>query len=102
MTTKYAAKHGAGLANTIAAIQNRQPFDAGNLTGSTTLSTTGKLPMAYVGEILRTRDEDKLEYVVYSYRTPIAWYGRDKWTIPAVRYSVTTSNHQGVVRRSVA
>jgi hypothetical protein len=36
----------------------------------------------------------KAEYAVYSYNTPIAWYGPDGWTKPEVGYSVTTSRHQ--------
>ena len=36
-------------------------------------------------------------YVVWSYRTPIAWYTNGKWVKPNVRYSTTTSKHQGKV-----
>lgn len=34
------------------------------------------------------------DYAVYSYATPVAWHvpGRG-WTVPAVRYSVTTARH---------
>lgn len=42
------------------------------------------------------------EYVVYSYGTPIAWFKNGDWTIPAIKYSVTTSKHQNYVRRAVA
>lgn len=38
------------------------------------------------------------EYIVYSYGTPIAWYGRDGWTMPDQKYSATTSAHQSKVR----
>lgn len=42
-------------------------------------------------------------YVVRSYYTPIAWYTKDRgWIVPQDRYSVTTSRHQGIVRRAVA
>jgi hypothetical protein len=35
-------------------------------------------------------------YVVFSYDTPIAWYVVDHgWVRPPVKYSVTTSRHQG-------
>lgn len=54
---------------------------------------TGYLPAEY-------RDAARAAtYVVWSYGTPIAW--RDaagQWTCPEVRYSATTSKHQGVVR----
>lgn len=48
------------------------------------------------------RDTDVL-YVVFSYETPIAWFTvEDGWVVPAVKYSRTTSRHQGVVRRALA
>ena len=34
-------------------------------------------------------------YVVYSYATPIAWWANGEWFVPPVRYSQTTSRHQG-------
>lgn len=35
-------------------------------------------------------------YVVWSYATPIAWWSEESgWTRPEVRYSPTTSHHQG-------
>lgn len=80
--------------------------------------TTGKLPEEYVSEFLDARKESRLEYVVYSYRTPIAYRmytGRAAnsvyapngkrvgwsdylWVIPNVVYSKTTSKHQHKVR----
>lgn len=35
------------------------------------------------------------DYVIRSYSTPIAWRVRGRWVQPEVRYSVTTSKHQG-------
>ena len=46
---------------------------------------------------------DRVTYVVRSYYTPIAWFTVDRgWIVPADKYSVTTSRHQGIVRRAVA
>lgn len=41
------------------------------------------------------------DYAIYSYQTPIAWHRPDMdcWVMPNVGYSVTTTRHQGVVRR---
>lgn len=37
-----------------------------------------------------------LAYVVYSYATPIAWWTESNgWVVPDVKYSPTTSKHQG-------
>lgn len=41
-------------------------------------------------------------YIVYSYDTPIAWWGgnrgRERWFYASVAYSPTTSDHQHIVR----
>lgn len=43
-------------------------------------------------------------YVVYSYGAPIAWHrasGVNVWTVPGIRYSVTTSHHQSLTRQAI-
>lgn len=40
----------------------------------------------------------KIDYVVYSYGTPIAYRANGKWITPDAKYSVTTSKHQGTIR----
>jgi hypothetical protein len=63
--------------------------------------TWGQLPQSHRA----TLDTDRIDnggtiYVVYSYSTPIAWYTHAwGWRIPEVRYSVTTSRHQGRLYR---
>jgi len=94
---RYAAQHGKALGNTLQAIRNRQPFDAGNLRGTTYVLSYGVLPDNWRAD-LRER-ERHISYVVYSYATPIAWYDteRGEWTVPNVKYSITTSAHQANV-----
>ena len=41
------------------------------------------------------------DYTVRSYGTPIAWRIDGVWVVPDVRYSVTTSQHQGAVRTAI-
>ena len=59
------------------------------------------------------RQAGALDYVIYSYGTPIAYriayahpqyHGRTeyKWIVPSTRYSVTTSKHQGKVRTALS
>ena len=43
-----------------------------------------------------------MDYVVYSYQTPIAWHDSEGWHIPADKFSPTTSKHQTYVRRAVS
>jgi hypothetical protein len=40
-------------------------------------------------------------YVVFSYNTPIAWFYQGGWELDSRRYSVTTSKHQGLIRRTL-
>lgn len=57
----------------------------------------GRVPDEYSLDIFNAR------YVIYSYGTPIAWRDRrGEWTVPDVRYSVTTSKHQGKVRAALS
>ncbi len=56
----------------------------------------GSLPSQYYDSA------SKAHYVVYSYRTPIAWYVPNVgWVMPDVKYSVTTSRHQSKVRTAI-
>jgi hypothetical protein len=61
-------------------------------------SEYGQLPPEYVESVQRA------DYVVYSYRTPIAWHithtpdWAGTWVIPDVEYSATTTRHQHKIR----
>lgn len=84
-------------------IVEREPFDThgGMSAGQTAVLGSifaGRLPARW-REVLRG---ERPTYVVTSYSTPIAWWSLTHgWTVPAVRYSVTTSRHQGIVRAAV-
>lgn len=56
---------------------------------------SGELP--YKLEKVYFARKHHISTVIYSYSTPIAWYDAEfeKWFVPDVRYSVTTSKHQG-------
>jgi hypothetical protein len=83
-------------------IAARHPFhnSTGSLRGEVTVPHktwigTGHLPREYRGAVLAA------DYVVFSYATPIGWHVPGQgWTVPDVKYSVTTSRHQGQVRRA--
>jgi len=59
----------------------------------------GQLPYPWRDMLMQHTTTDKgieRAYIVYSYATPIAWYTeRHGWVIPPVKYSPTTSKHQG-------
>lgn len=76
---------------------------------------TGVLGGNYLNEFIKASKEGRIEFVIYSYETPIAWralnpngdeainqdgvgYSRYHWVMPDVKYSVTTSKHQAKVR----
>lgn len=89
-------------------IRRRESFVAGDgsLSGRDALymigATTGRLPNALRTELRAAFDRHRQAlYVVWSYGTPIAWAAPgEPLTVPAVRYSVTTSRHQGIARRA--
>lgn len=47
-------------------------------------------------------DAGRIDFVVWSYGTPIAWHTENGWTMPDRRYSATTSRHQSQVRRGIS
>jgi hypothetical protein len=60
----------------------------------------GRLP----GDWSRTVQarESLINYVVYSYATPIAWHDTEAgWVIPDEHYSVTTTIHQNRIRTAL-
>ena len=80
-----------------ALVAARMPFanSSGTFTGVVGYpGTFGELPAQYRAEF-PTRG---VSYTIMSYDTPIAWLVGDVWTMPDVRYSITTTIHQGVVR----
>lgn len=87
-------------------IERREAFEThtGSLWGAYAAqgwaSLLGQLPEPY-------REQHREAYhkvggalfTVYSYHTPIAWHDGEKWTRPDVKYSPTTSRHQGLTPR---
>lgn len=76
------------------------------------LSQLGQLPDEWRAKW--RQDKGEIDYVIYSYETPIAWrvsdtwYGNHgqthshRWVMPNVKYSLTTSKHQGKVRTALS
>jgi hypothetical protein len=86
-------------------------FKVGNMKGQwfpgSLAVPVGMMSAGHARTLHAAGQGDKPIYVVFSYGTPIAWrtagdQGACGWTIPAVRYSVTTSKHQGIARRGAA
>ncbi len=104
MPTKFAASLMGSrepYENTAKAIRAREPFktngslQGGDIVGA--LSETGDLR----GDALLRYQEDwakNIEYVVMSYRTPIAWWTREGgWVRVSGTFSLTTTRHQSLV-----
>lgn len=80
-------------------MRGRQPFRTyGALRSTRERGTVGVLPEPYRTEFL---DCPSIDYVVYSYNTPIAWHSASGWIVPDVKYSVTTSRHQSKIEVAV-
>lgn len=61
----------------------------------------GRLPEPYRTE-LHSRNRH-IDYVVWSYGTPIAWHDTERgWVMPDVKYSTTTSKAQGRIAPGIA
>ena len=52
--------------------------------------------------LLGDRNYYGIDYVIYSYSTPIAWLrGDGEWAMPDAKYSVTTTKHQTTTRVAI-
>lgn len=81
-----------------ALVARREPFTGSNLRGgSRGLGGFGLLPLHWRGVF----EEDRPDYVVWSYQTPIVWHGRRGWIIPPYRYSRTTIRHKQHATRNL-
>lgn len=89
------------------AIARRETFRGNSMRGEVipagltgrNIYPTGILPEPW-RTLLRTQSPT---YVVWSYSTPIAWVNHDgTHVIPDVKYSATSSRHQGHARRTLA
>ena len=81
-------------------IATRQEFKASALSGSPYRMSEGYLTGADCERYYA--DQNSMDYVIYSYHTPIAWHTLEGWYIVAQKFSVTTSKHQNLVRGAVA
>lgn len=81
-------------------IAARQPFEASALSGKYCNYTpgAGRLGAEYDKLI---SDFKTGAYIVFSYSTPIAWYGANGWYVVQEKFSPTTSKQQTYVRRAV-
>ncbi len=79
--------------------QSRTPFKGNSVTGIKGAHwDTGRLPKSFAFQYDMDRKNDRIVYTVLSYGTPIAWVLNDGTEVkPAVKYSVTTSKHQGKI-----
>jgi len=96
------------------AIARREPFQGhGSIRGKWVTGmlgymengapASGQLPKEHRAQLRADLNTHGRVYVVWSYATPIAWTTPDGETrVPDVKYSVTTSRHQGYARRGFA
>lgn len=79
---------------------------AGALKGSKApiceVPTMGQLPTEYRDLLKEASSCEILEYVVWSYLTPIAWKIDGEWMQPAIYYSVTTTRHQNLIATALS
>lgn len=83
------------------AIAGEEPFVThGALSAMLGAAGTGQLPQEWRAIYQASREAGTIRYTVLSYDTPIAWTTTlGELFVPKVRYSVTTSQHQGSLYR---
>ena len=91
----------------VRAVAAHMPFRAGALSGEQFYEGSSTNEGMMSGESYEQWradcDAGHITYVVRSYYTPIAWCNiPGEWIVTTDKYSVTTSRHQGIVRRALA
>lgn len=89
-------------------IDNLYAFYCHNMRGCPALGRmgTGSMRDPYKTMFNNACKNREIDYVVYSFETPIAWHYSSgekagTWEIPNVRYSVTTTSHQKTIRTAI-
>ena len=98
------ALKGKGKRAIQAAVDHRTEFNHGTLSARRIEHMTYGHMVPELGRSLAVEIAvNGSAFVIFSYRTPIAWWTSegDGWVVPDARYSVTTTNHQNVVRVAV-
>lgn len=64
----------------------------------------GRMRVGDTAPMYSARDAHGIDYVVYSYGTPIAYRIEDtgEWVVPDAKYSVTTSKHQATIKYAIS
>jgi hypothetical protein len=97
MTRPIASRDAEGPISRREAFVSHGALSARGHTGPGDQLLFGSLPQEHRDAISKLKDVD---YAVYSYKTPIAVHSQEKgFIIPKVKYSTTTSKHQGITRR---
>ena len=84
-------------------IQSKRTFTANSMSArwDTTGFPTGMLNDQECSHVALL-DNDDTVYVVYSYRTPVAWCQNGSWHVVTQKFSRTTSRHQSAVRSALS
>mgnify|MGYP006270112459 CR=1 FL=1 len=103
MNAKFVAKtmvsrrSKVGQADVAPFINRRDEFVASTLRGVRGQAGTGRM----TDDEVREYRQSNPTYTILSYGTPIAWHGDAGWRISTTKHSMTTSRHQGIVRRAI-
>lgn len=100
MSNSPRIKHNRDHAGMVKRIAAGQPFKGSNFWGEPRATyDTGKMPDADAGVYDVYRTAGRVDYVIYSYNTPIAYHLTfiNQWIIPPVKYSPATDKHQSML-----
>ena len=81
-------------------IATREEFTASALSGSRYSLGAGRLNGEEDYKFYSS--VNSMDFIVYSYGTPIAWHTPEGWYVVAQKFSQTTSKHQNLTRRAIA
>lgn len=95
------ASHGQARTDTLKALRAHQAFKRSGFAMTAiegAAHSAGRMPEGWAAEYMAAANAGQITYTVMSYATPIAWILDNGTKVqPPVKYSMTTSQHQGML-----
>ena len=102
MTEKLTTRNPGPIAKKLLALESFKTNGALKGVAKPEWIDHGKISVRDYNFLRGDRNYYGIDYVIYSYSTPIAWLrGDGEWAMPAADYSPTTTRHKNTIRAAI-
>ena len=102
MTEKLSTRNPGPIAKKLLALESFKTNGALKGVAKPEWIDHGKISVRDFNFLLGDRNYYGIDYVIYSYETPIAWLrGDGEWAMPEAGYTPTTKKHKATIREAI-